>query len=79
MTRPESRAYALAGVFVLWNILPCRLTAQHSNPCQDTQTQKDWDSTTSPVYADAMDLARTLNEHGVVVNCIRRSKGGSLV
>jgi len=43
-------------------------------PCQDAQTQKDWDSATSPVYADAMDLAWTLNEHGVVMNAFAGQK-----
>jgi hypothetical protein len=34
----------------------------------------DWNAGNSPVYADASELARTLNDRGFVVECIRRSK-----
>lgn len=35
--------------------------------------QQQWENRSSPVYADATELARTLDERGFVVECIRRS------
>lgn len=43
------------------------------NVCKDARNQADWDSETSPVYADAKALAEELKSHGVAVECIRRS------
>jgi hypothetical protein len=34
----------------------------------------EWDKGDSPVYADAMELARTLTDRGIVVECVLRSK-----
>lgn len=42
--------------------------------CKDAHSQADWNSGTSPVYADANALAEELKSHGVEVECIRRSK-----
>jgi hypothetical protein len=76
MAALKSKIYA--SVLTLWIVFPCLLASQNSNPCEDAQSKKDWDSANSPVYADAMELARTLADHGVVVNCIRRSKEESM-
>ena len=35
--------------------------------------QQQWENRSSPVYADATELARTLNERGFLVQCMRRS------
>jgi len=42
--------------------------------CKDAPSQADWNSATSPVYADATALAEELKSHGVAVECIRLSK-----
>jgi hypothetical protein len=42
--------------------------------CKDAPSQADWNSATSPVYADATALAEELKSHGVAVECIRPSK-----
>ena len=48
--------------------------ARALDPCKDADARKQWDNATSPVYADAMELARTLNNRGFVLECVRRSK-----
>jgi len=35
--------------------------------------QQQWENQSSPAYADATELARTLNERGFLVQCMRRS------
>jgi hypothetical protein len=36
--------------------------------------QQGWENQSSPVYADASNLARDLARRGIKVECIRRSK-----
>jgi hypothetical protein len=57
-----------------------RLSAQATD-CNDSSAspkanavaQQQWESKSSPVYDDATELARTLNERGFQVQCMRRS------
>ena len=65
---------------VLYAAIPARLSAQatdcndpHASPRENAIAQQQWENRTSPVYADATELARTLNEHGFLVQCMRRS------
>jgi hypothetical protein len=58
--------------------LPSPITGQSSDACRDTDAQRISDSATSPVYADATALARTLTSRGFEVQCIRRSKEENL-
>ena len=46
----------------------------HATPEANAIAQQQWENRSSPVYADATALARTLNERGFWVQCIRRSK-----
>ena len=48
-------------------------SAPHTTPQANALEQQQWENGSSPVYADATELARTLNERGFVVECIRRS------
>jgi hypothetical protein len=70
----------LAICFVLYAAMMPRLSAQatdcndpHASEQANARAQQQWESGSSPVYADATDLARTLEEHGFAVQCIRRS------
>jgi hypothetical protein len=63
-------------------VLPAGLFAQatdcndpHASPQANAIAQQQWDNRSSPVYQDATELARTLNERGLPVQCIRRSVG----
>jgi len=47
----------------------------HASPKANASSQQQWENKSSPVYADATELARILNERGFVVQCIRRSVG----
>ncbi len=65
---------------VLYAASPGRLLAQATDcndPCASLKanaiSQQQWENQSSPVYADATELARTLNERGFQVQCIRRS------
>lgn len=49
-------------------------SAQSANECTDARAQQEWDLADSPVYADATELAHVLNDVGLRVECIRRSK-----
>ena len=71
------RTMALSTLFVCLT-LPLPLLAQSSDPCKDAQSQQDWDSGSSPVYREAMELTKVLGQHGFTVDCIRRSKQGNL-
>jgi hypothetical protein len=64
-------------VFVL---LPAALSAQATDcndpiasPQANAAAQQQWASGNSPVYEDATSLAKTLNERGFHVQCMRRS------
>ena len=66
---------------VLYAVTTAQLWAQATD-CNDPQAspqanaiaQQQWESESSPVYADARELARILDErHGFQVQCIRRS------
>ena len=67
---------------ILFVVLPAGLIAQATD-CNDPNVtpqinaaaQRQWESRKSPVYQDATDLAKTLNERGIHVQCIRRSVG----
>ena len=65
-------AFCLA---ILCMALPALLPAQSSDPCKNVAAQREWDKGDSPVYNDAMELAHILNDRGIVVECVRRSKG----
>src|SRR5271163_4401351 len=54
--------------------LPAALPAQSANPCNDGAARQGWEDKSSPVYADAINLARELSSRGLGVECIRRSK-----
>jgi len=68
----------LLAVLLLCVILPARLSAQSSDECKDDGARQAWERGDSPVYADAIDLARSLRARGFVVECIRRSKEENL-
>jgi hypothetical protein len=50
-----------------------------ASPEATTREQQWWDTQSSPVYADATNLARDLASHGIVVECILSSKEESRV
>jgi hypothetical protein len=65
---------------VLSAAIPARLLAQatdcndpHASPEANAISQQQWENGSSPVYEDATELARTLDESGFQVQCIRRS------
>ncbi len=66
---------------VLCFAAPILLSAQatdcndpHASPDANAWAQREWESKSSPVYADATKLARDLTNRGITVVCIRRSK-----
>jgi hypothetical protein len=69
------------GIFLLlYAAVTTRLYAQatdcndpHASPQANASAQQQWENGSSPVYADASELARTLNERGFLVQCLRRS------
>jgi hypothetical protein len=61
-------------VVIFCATLPALLSAQASDQCKSAALQRVWDKGDSPVYADAMELAHTLSDRGIVVECVRRSK-----
>ena len=70
------------GLLVLSAAIPARLFAQatdcndpHASPEANAIAQQQWENQFSPVYADATELAHTLNERGFRVQCMRRSVG----
>jgi hypothetical protein len=65
---------------VLYAAMPAQLLAQatdcndpSASPEANAMSQQQWENQSSPVYADATELARTLDERGVLVQCMRRS------
>ena len=70
---PRRVHFALIVLF-LCAASPVLLSAQSSDECSDAGAKQAWEDQSSPVYADATELARTLNERDFVVECIRRSK-----
>jgi hypothetical protein len=70
---------------VLYAAIPARLLAQATDcndpsvsPEANAMAQQQWENRSSAVYADATELARTLNERGFLVQCMRRSVGERL-
>jgi hypothetical protein len=63
-----------AAVFAWILVLFLAGSVQSQDVCKDVEAKQAWDDATSPVYLDAEELARTLNNRGFVVECIRRSK-----
>jgi hypothetical protein len=66
---------------VLCGAIPARLSAQatdcndpNAGPQANAMAQQEWENQSSPVYADATNLARDLARRGIKVECIRRSK-----
>jgi hypothetical protein len=60
---------------------PSRLLAQatdcndpYASPQANAMAQQQWENQSSPVYVDAINLARDLATRGIQVECIRRSK-----
>lgn len=49
-------------------------TAQSHDAFRGVASRQAWENRSSPVYADAGELARMLSNRGFVVDCIRRSK-----
>jgi len=79
MHKRSSHVYwvTLATLFCFaWPLLS---SAQSDDPCKNEAAKKAWDSGKDPVYADAMELARTLAARGFVVECIRSSKQQAMV
>lgn len=67
-------------LLVLYAAMIARLSAQATDcndpsvsPEANAMAQQQWENRSSPVYADATELARVLNERGFLVQCIRRS------
>ncbi len=52
--------------------------AQSKDPCSDQDSRRAWESRNDPIYADAMELAGTLENYGFVVECVRSSKQADL-
>jgi hypothetical protein len=50
----------------------------NASPEANAAAQRKWDSRSSPVYEEASHLAKTLNERGFQVQCMRRSVGEHL-
>jgi hypothetical protein len=73
MTSRLRRVHVAICLIVLCAAWPAVLPAQ-SSECDDAAARKGWEDQSSPVYADATDLARTLSGRGFVIECIRRSK-----
>jgi hypothetical protein len=61
-------------IMVLCVLWAARLPAQIADPCKNDQARQSWDNRRSPAYDDAMSLAHTLSNHGILVECIRGSK-----
>jgi hypothetical protein len=64
----------LLGVLAVCFALPRHLAGQARDACTDAGARQDWDNQNSPVYADATELERMLNNRGFIVDCVRRSK-----
>jgi len=71
---PSRSPHLLLSIFVLCIVSPPSFSQQSPNACKDVSAKKAWDDAKSPVYQDAMQLARTLSQRGFYVECIRRSK-----
>jgi hypothetical protein len=67
-----------AVVLFLWLASSVLLSAESRDACKDEEARRAWDDTSNPVYFDAQELARTLNDRGFLVECIRRSKEENL-
>jgi hypothetical protein len=50
--------------------------AQSTDPCNNDDARRAWER--DPVYAEGMELARTLENRGFVVGCVRSSKQAEL-
>jgi len=74
MPKRMHRAPVAICIAVLCAAWPTVLSAQSRDACEDDGAKQGWDDGSSPVYADAVDLARTLSNRGIMVVCIRRSK-----
>lgn len=57
-------------------VLISNAVAQSTNPCENDDARRAWQS--DPVYADAMALAHILENRGFVVECVRSSKQAEL-
>ncbi len=75
MAKRICQVHVAVCVAILCTALPALLSAQSSDECKNVALQREWDKGDSPVYADAIELAHMLSERGIVVECIRRSKG----
>jgi hypothetical protein len=78
MINQKPGVHLAVGVAFFALALPTRSSAQSSDPCTDIRSQQAWDDGRSRVYEDATELARTLENRGFVVECIRRSVGEHL-
>ncbi len=50
--------------------------AQSTDPCNNEDLRRAWES--DPIYTEAMELARRLENRGFVVECVRSSKQAEL-
>jgi hypothetical protein len=50
--------------------------AQSTDPCNNDDLRRAWES--DPIYTEAMELARILENRGFVVECVRSSKQAEL-
>lgn len=73
MINQKAGVHLAVGVAFFALALSTRSSAQSSDPCTDVLSQQAWDDGSSHVYEDATELARTLDQRGFVVQCIRRS------
>jgi hypothetical protein len=64
----------LLGVLLVCSVLPPFLAGQSHNACTDAEARQAWENQSSPVYADATELAHMLSNRGFIVDCVRRSK-----
>jgi hypothetical protein len=74
MLRRMHRVQIAIWFAVLCAAWPAPLLAQARDACKAEGARHAWDDRSSPVYADAVDLARTLGDRGFAVVCTRRSK-----
>lgn len=76
--RKQARGiFQVISLILLYLAAPIAL-GQSRDLCSDNDSRRAWEDPTNPVYAEAMELARTLTERGIVVECVRRSKQENL-
>jgi hypothetical protein len=72
------RGHVAAGLLFFCIGLPVFCFADAVDPCAEPKSKLAWDSGQNPVYTDAVELGRTLNARGFLVECILASKMADL-